>query len=112
MLRRPEGLRRLSMAMQTANGGSHSSAEAEVRSLDAGLRMGGGIPALVLRGQIFDALSPNGAAKIRSRWSAKFSNLSVPRTVLEMLEDIDHVPPTYPMSSGVLKLVLKTMSLI
>ena len=72
---------------------SHSSAEAEVISLDAGLRMEG-IPALVLWDQLLEVLAPKACSKIKSQLPDKVGGWKHPRTALEMLEDIDHVPPT------------------
>ena len=78
---------------------SHSSAEAEVISLDVGLRMEG-IPALVLWDQLLEVLAPKASSRIKSQLPEKVGGWSHPRTALEMLEDIDHVPPTYPTTSG------------
>ena len=89
---------------------SHSSAEAEVISLDAGVRMEG-IPALVLWDQIVEVLSPQAAQKKKAMLPEKASGLLHPRAALEMLAEIDDVPPTYPQSKGLVKLVvLKTTS--
>ena len=76
---------------------SHSSAEAEIISLDAGLRMEG-IPAMVLWDQILEVLAPH---SIRARSHQE----PAPRTALENLLDVDSVPPTYPLSSGAIRLV-------
>ena len=83
---------------------SHSSAEAEVISLDAGLRMEG-IPALVLWDQLLEVLAPKACSKIKTQLPDKVGGWKLPRAALEILEDIDHVPPTYPMTSGAMKLV-------
>ena len=65
-----------------------------------------GIPALVLWDQLLEVLAPKACSKIKSRLPEKVGGWKHPRTALEMLEDIDHVPPTYPMTSGAMKLVL------
>ena len=72
---------------------SHSSAEAKVISLDAGLRMEG-IPALVLWDQLLEVLAPKACSKIKPQLPDKVGAWKHPRTALEMLEDIDHAPPT------------------
>ena len=78
---------------------SHASAEAEVISLDAGVRMGG-IPALVLWDQIVEVLSPQSAQRKKSMLPEKASGLLRPRTALEILAGIDDVTPTDPLSKG------------
>ena len=77
---------------------SHSSAEAEIISLDAGLRMEG-IPAMVLWDQIMEVLAPQ---SVRARPLKE----RAPRTALESMFDVDSVPPTYPLSSGAIKMVI------
>ena len=77
---------------------SHSSAEAEIISLDAGLRLEG-IPSLTLWDQIVEVFSPHKVKKVTHK-------VPCPRTALESLLDMDSVPPTYPMSSGAVKLVI------
>ena len=51
-------------------------------------------------------LAPKASSRINSQLPEKVGGWSHPRTALEMLEDIDHVPPTYPTTSGAMKLVL------
>ena len=63
---------------------SHSSAEAEIISLDAGVRMEG-IPALVLWDQIVEVLSPQAPHRKTSMLPEKVSGLLHPRTAAEML---------------------------
>ena len=65
-----------------------------------------GIPALVLSDQIVEVLSPQAAQKKKAMLPEKASGLLHPRTALEMLAEIDDVPPTYPMSKGLVKLVV------
>ena len=77
---------------------SHSSAEAEIISLDAGLRLEG-IPSLTLWEQIVEVLALKKIQKV-------IPKVPCPTTALESLLDVDRVPPTYPMSSGAVKLVI------
>ena len=67
---------------------SHSSAKAEVISLDAGVRMEG-IPALVLWDQIVEVLAPHAAKKVEAKLPERASGLLHPRTTLELLAEID-----------------------
>ena len=73
--------------------------------MDAGLRMEG-ILALVLWDQLLEVLAPKASSRIKSQLPEKVGGWSHPRAALEMLEDIDHVPPTYPTTPGAMKLVL------
>ena len=77
---------------------SHSSAEAEVISLDAGLRLEG-IPPLTIWDQIAEVFSPHVVKKVTPK-------VPCPMAALEALLDVDNVPPTYPMSSGDVKIVI------
>ena len=65
-----------------------------------------GIPALVLWDQLLEVLAPKACSKIKSRLPEMVGGWKHPRAALDMLEDIDHVPQTYPMTSGAMKLVL------
>ena len=67
---------------------SHSSAEAEVIALDAGLRMEG-IPSLVLWVQIVDVPSPQAAKKKEAMLPYMASGLLYPRAALEVLAGIN-----------------------
>ena len=60
---------------------SHSSAEAEVISLDAGVRMEG-IPALVLWDQIVEVLSPQAAQKKKAMLPEKGKRVVAPARCL------------------------------
>ena len=114
---------------------SHSSAEAEVISLDAGLRMEG-IPALLLWDQVLEALSDKvkvskiGQVYTHSPQKSSTSSPSpssssgfVPPVKVsldseeeamqnEMFRSIDEVTSTYPVTKGGMSLVvLRTMKL-
>ena len=58
-----------------------------------------GIPAMVLWDQILEVLTPQ---SIRANTPKE----KAPRTALEGLLDVDSVPPTYPLSSGAIRLVI------
>ena len=64
-----------------------------------------GIPALTLWDQLLEVLAPSA---VKKRASPYESNGSSPdsRTALEELLDVDYTPPTYPMSTGAMKLVV------
>ena len=77
---------------------SHSSSEAEVISLDMGLRMEG-IPAINLWDEVIDVfcLSERGETYVKNQQVT---------TTIGILESIDYVPPSLPPSKGLAKLVI------
>lgn len=83
---------------------SHSSAEAEVISLDAGLRMEG-LPALMLWDQVIDTLSdkppkrdPNGPKLLGKSAATKLSPAE------KFVKDIDYTPYSLPITYGLAKM--------
>ena len=87
---------------------SHSSTEAEVISLDVALRMEG-LPSLMLWETILDVFpftTHNSARKGPSmkassaRGTLVFASLDFPNMYNKLLGDVDYVPCTMPLSSG------------
>ena len=81
---------------------SHSTAEAEVISLDAGCRLEG-LPALILWELVIDVFEPLPKAKNSVELSLD-ERLLLRRKTFDMFEAIDYVPPSLPMSNGRAKL--------
>ena len=73
---------------------SHSSTEAEVISLDAGLRLEG-IPAISLWDEIIEMFCPNAEQVVRTVSQDKACGNAV-QTMEEILSNVDFVPPSLP----------------
>ena len=77
---------------------SHSTAEAEVISLDAGIRLEG-IPALSLWSLVIDVFDPILEPQKPSELSVS-ERLVLKRQAYDMFGSIDYVPPSLPISYG------------
>ena len=78
---------------------SHSSAEAEIIALEAGMRTEA-TPMLILWELAIDVF----ATKAPPR--ANMGYATPPRTIEDMLSQVDYVPPTVPLPSGRAKLII------
>ena len=81
---------------------SHSTAEAEVISLDAGIRLEG-IPALTLWSLVIDVFHPVSDSKTPKELSMP-ERLSLRRQTHDMFGSVDYVPPSLPIVYGRAKL--------
>ncbi len=81
---------------------SHSTAEAEVISLDAGIRMEG-LPALYLWDIVIDLFDPQDPTKIPQTIGLKKPEIGKDK-MLDMFGSIDYVPPFLPIKQGFAKL--------
>ena len=84
---------------------SHSSSEAEIIALDAGLRMEG-IPALLLWETILKVFELGSKQSFYGRGMPSASKRARPTqpmqsgSIYDILTSVDHVPPTLPLSAG------------
>ena len=81
---------------------SHSTAEAEVISLDTGIRLEG-LPALSLWDLVIDVFEPLASKKETPKLSFPEREL-LQRKSFDMLEAVDYVPPSLPITYGRAKL--------
>jgi len=83
---------------------SHSTAEAEVISLDAGARLEG-LPALMLWSLVIDVFEPKAPHQAgyrpRETWQLTIDEqLELRRKTHDMFHSVDYVPPSLPISWG------------
>ena len=79
---------------------SHSTAEAEVISLDAGARLEG-LPALMLWSLVIDVFEPDQSIKARGNPVLTIDEqLELRRKTHDMFYSVDYVPPSLPISWG------------
>ena len=78
---------------------SHSSAEAEIISMDACLRLEG-LPSLILWDLIIDIFNPQTKSMKKDRSSPSSTSQTSSDTIKEMFGSIDYVPPSLPITNG------------
>ena len=78
---------------------SHSTAEAEVISLDAGVRLEG-LPALTLWSLVIDVFEPEAKPKNPKLELSLPERLLLQRQAHDMFASVDFVPPSLPISYG------------
>merc|ERR1711938_512425 len=78
---------------------SHSSAEAEIIALEAGMRTEA-TPMLILWELAIDVFAKDAPPR------SNMGYLPQPRTLEDMLSQVDYVPPTVPLPSGRAKLII------
>jgi len=84
---------------------SHSTAEAEVISLDAGVRLEG-LPALSLWSLVIDVFEPEAKPKQPRLELSLKERLLLRRQAHDMFSSVDYVPPSLPISYGRAKLFI------
>ena len=82
---------------------SHSSSEAEVISLDTGIRLEG-IPAVSFWDQVVDVMEGK-KPKVSSKPGATHGSVGMP-TMYDILSNVDFVPPSLPPLKGKGRLVI------
>ena len=78
---------------------SHSTAEAEVISLDAGVRLEG-LPALTLWSLVIDVFEPTSNSKQKQNHDLTFPEKLSLRQTYDLFGAIDYVPPSLPICYG------------
>ena len=83
---------------------SHSTAEAEVISLDAGVRMVG-LPALFFWELVIEVFEPQGEEKtsklLKENWGkGPYQPKFQPENLYDMFGCVDYVPPSLPIAYG------------
>ena len=84
---------------------SHSSTEAEVISLDAGIRLEG-LPSLMLWDVILETCVP---AQRQKGHTKHLTSKQVENPLHRILTDVDYVPCTLPLSKGLGKLIVLSL---
>ena len=85
---------------------SHSSTEAEVISLDTGVRLDG-IPALIFWELVIEVLGPSNVAGRNSKLTKADENKRLVCTnSFDVLRNVDCVPPSLPPSRGLARLIV------